>query len=152
MNKYTLNQKAAKIFLQLIDGLTEGEPARKIGTPGGAFMPLCIEFLWEKRGSGWKIFSLTHYGEQNGDLMKDPDVTFFVKTRGKFGDVPSVETYCNDSHQNTPSFTIYATAWLMCDETNPPTSVCTDSDDYGSYDCHDFYDDVVNLTPALILN
>ncbi len=66
-------------------------------------------------------------------------------------DVPSVETYCKESHLNTPSFTVTATAWLMCDETNPPTAVCTDSDDYSPYDCHDFYDAVVNLTPALVL-
>lgn len=35
-----------------------------------SFMDLVIEHL------SWDIFSITHYGEMNWDLMKDPDMTF----------------------------------------------------------------------------
>ena len=34
-------------------------------------MALSFERIWEN------TYSMAHYGEQNGDLMADPDVTFF---------------------------------------------------------------------------
>lgn len=70
-------------------------------------------------------------------------------------DVSGIDDYCNDSHENTPSFTIYARVGLMDTSTNPPVGVqcCYGSDDYSSYNCDDFYDDVVTIDdPVIILN
>jgi hypothetical protein len=51
------------------------EHALKIVAPG--FMPLCIEYI----GTGPRnlpLVSVAHYGELNGDPMRDPDMVFEV--------------------------------------------------------------------------
>ena len=47
------------------------------------FMPLCIEQIGNGP-RGLPLFSMAHYGEQNGDLMKDPDVTAELDAEFKF--------------------------------------------------------------------
>lgn len=42
------------------------------------YMDLVVENLEYKDHKGLPVYSMTHYGEQNGDLMKDPDMTFAV--------------------------------------------------------------------------
>jgi hypothetical protein len=42
---------------------------------------------------------------------------------------------------------VYATVTLMCDETNPPTAVCTASDSIGPFNCHDFDYDTIDIGP-----
>ncbi len=66
-------------------------------------------------------------------------------------DVPEVKEYCVHPPQNTPSFTVYATVWLMCDATNPPTAVCSGSKNVGPRTCHDFYSSTVTV-PQIPLN
>ncbi|MCZ6582866.1 MAG: hypothetical protein O6761_06820 [Thaumarchaeota archaeon] len=43
----------------------------------GPFMDLTVE-IW-KRSDGNIAVSMCHYGKQNGDLMKDPDILFYIK-------------------------------------------------------------------------
>lgn len=47
------------------------------------YMPLTIEKLWYGDCYGNPIFSITHYGVQNGDLMRDPDITFSIDPKNK---------------------------------------------------------------------
>lgn len=44
------------------------------------WMPLCVEFIgnYGPSGSGHECVSFCHYGEQNGDLMRDPEVCFAI--------------------------------------------------------------------------
>jgi hypothetical protein len=57
------------------------------------FMPLTIEKLEHERGPhGGVLVSVMHTHEQNGDLMRDPDVVFEV-----VGDVWSPLSYRQDS-------------------------------------------------------
>lgn len=62
-------QDFAKNLLQLLGN----ESAVRLTVPG--FMPLSVEDLG-KSGEGNRLVSLCHYGEQNGDLMRDPDIVF----------------------------------------------------------------------------
>lgn len=39
-------------------------------------MDLTVENLYTKDCYGNPIYSITHYGKQNGDAMRDPDMTF----------------------------------------------------------------------------
>lgn len=58
-----------------------GEQHLKIDNTNGAFMPLSIERLQndvDLAGRKVDVFSLSHYYEQNGDLVPDPDMTFAV--------------------------------------------------------------------------
>ncbi len=66
MNIY---RKFAKDLTQLLDGVN----AIRITVPG--YMPLSVEEIGSS-GDGQLLVSLCHYGEQNGDLMRDPDIVF----------------------------------------------------------------------------
>lgn len=62
-------QSFAQDLLQLLGTDT----AVRITVPG--YMPLCVEDIG-RSGEGMRLVSLCHYGEQNGDLMRDPDIVF----------------------------------------------------------------------------
>lgn len=42
------------------------------------YMPLIFEYLHYSDYKGRPVYSMTHYGEQNGDAMRDPDMTISV--------------------------------------------------------------------------
>ena len=65
-----LKKKGIDIFL-------DGHNSYKLEAP--ALMDLTVE-TWPSNDS--VMVSMCHYGEQNGDLMKDPDVLFEVKKDG----------------------------------------------------------------------
>lgn len=50
---------------------------RALKITSGSYMPLCIEWIG-KGPRGYDLVSVCHYGEQNGDAMRDPDMTFEV--------------------------------------------------------------------------
>ena len=57
-----------------IDIFLKGHNSYKLASTG--FMDLTVE-TWQQAES--TFVSMCHYGEQNGDLMKDPDILFVVK-------------------------------------------------------------------------
>ncbi len=71
-----LNQTSKKILGQLVGKLQDGY--LKLDNAPGVFRPLVIEQVSDiKTGI---IYSLAHYGEQNGDLMRNPDVCLLKTT------------------------------------------------------------------------
>jgi hypothetical protein len=58
---------------KLLDELLAGARAVRITVPG--YLPLSVEEIGSS-GDGYRLVSLCHYGEQNGDLMRDPDIVF----------------------------------------------------------------------------
>ena len=60
-------------FAQHLTCLLGGANAVRITVPG--FMPLSVEDIG-RSGEGNRLVSLCHYGEQNGDMMRDPDIVF----------------------------------------------------------------------------
>jgi len=60
-------------FATHLDQLLGGVQAVRITVPG--FMPLSVEKIGFSE-DGSRLVSLCHYGEQNGDLMRDPDIVF----------------------------------------------------------------------------
>lgn len=83
----SLNEKATAIFLKLVDGLEWCEEdckrCRKFDNASGSFQALHVEVIYGWK-DGSKLVSLAHYGECNGDLMKDPDMTFVVSAEGVY--------------------------------------------------------------------
>ena len=55
-----------------------------------SFMAVVVECIGQHRKG--RLFSIAHYGEQNGDPMRDPDVTFLLGENGKVHPL----TYRND--------------------------------------------------------
>lgn len=76
-NIKNLNQDATDVFIKIINILGEKESV-KIGKKEDAYMPLCVEELplVSIFGKNFRQISLAHYGEQNGDLMADPEMIF----------------------------------------------------------------------------
>ena len=50
-------------------------------------MPLVIEALFEPGPCGLPALSVAHYGEQNGDLMRDPEMCFELSFAGGIADL-----------------------------------------------------------------
>jgi hypothetical protein len=69
-----INRSATRIFSLLIKGLGVGE-SRKVSR-SKAFMPVSIDRLTRQ------TFALAHNRIQNGDLIADPDMEFFVSRSG----------------------------------------------------------------------
>lgn len=73
-----LNEKSTRIFCRLLEKLKEEDYTRLTAE---GYMPLTIEKI------GWNIqtqegkanqYSLCHYYNQNGDMMRDPEMGFLV--------------------------------------------------------------------------
>ena len=73
------SKSASKVLNILTKYLKEKNRSRKIDNASGAFMAVHVEFLYTDDVNGGDVFSIAHYYEQNGDMMKDPDVVFLRK-------------------------------------------------------------------------
>ncbi len=76
-----LGVKAATTFCSIVNGLREPGDSRRIGDGSNGYMPLSIECI--EICSHGLIYSLAHYSEQNGDLMRDPELTFLHNNDGE---------------------------------------------------------------------
>lgn len=65
----TLDKKATEILRALLALQTS-----VIDNTDGAYMPVHIELI--NRTENYHHFSLAHYGQQNGDAMRDPEMLF----------------------------------------------------------------------------
>ena len=73
-----VNQKASRILSKLI-ALADESPTRHVRIANNdTFMAVIVERIFENR------VSVAHYGEQNGDLMADPEMEFYIGADGRF--------------------------------------------------------------------
>ncbi len=75
-----LNTKAKLVAKKLYEAMYSGlhmkqEGYAKIDT--SSFVPVSVELVGKIPGYG-NVISVAHYGEQNGDLMADPEMTFVI--------------------------------------------------------------------------
>jgi uncharacterized protein DUF6908 len=74
-----LSQAAARVLDRLTADLLplsdDGAAARRVGEKGGVYMQVVVERL------DANCYSVAHYYEQNGDLMRDPEMCF-VRANG----------------------------------------------------------------------
>ena len=85
----SLNQFSTRVFCSLVKGLDEVGDSKRIAT-NESFMAVVVECIGQHQKG--RLFSVAHYGEQNGDPMRDPDVTFLLGENGKVHPL----TYRND--------------------------------------------------------
>ncbi len=71
----TVSKTAAKILNVLTAEMEPGQ-VRRIGEKDGAFMQVVVERLTDR------MYSVSHYYEQNGDLVPDPDMSFWRHSPG----------------------------------------------------------------------
>lgn len=65
--------KTYQHFATVLTQLLGSDTAIRLTVNG--FMPLSVEEIG-KSAEGNRLVSICHYGEQNGDLMRDPDMVF----------------------------------------------------------------------------
>ena len=70
----TTNYRMIRPFLDAVDA-SEGKTLR---FESSGFMPLSVEYLHTVDYKGRPIYGMMHFTLQNGDLMRDPDMTFSV--------------------------------------------------------------------------
>ena len=72
-----LSEPAQKVFAAAIVKLGKRQHLR-IGNAQGSYMPLVVEAIGFTKFVGnettFRVYSFAHYGQQNGDAMRDPDV------------------------------------------------------------------------------
>jgi hypothetical protein len=69
-----VNKQARCVLAKLTYGMEEPGDHKEFDNSPGAFMAVHVENIGECNMG--KLFSIAHYYEQNGDLMKDPDMVF----------------------------------------------------------------------------
>ena len=76
-----LNAKATATMNKMVSMMEDGYI--KIDNSNGSFMPVCVEQIFEIET--YRIFSVAHYYEQNGDLLADPEMCFInIKEVGSY--------------------------------------------------------------------
>ena len=72
-------------FATVLTGLLGADTAVRLTVSG--FMPLSVEDIGQS-ADGNRLISICHYGEQHGDLMRDPDMVFEIHA---WADAPAAE-------------------------------------------------------------
>lgn len=76
MNTFINPLSSFLTLIDLLDGLTH------VKIRCGDFIPLTLEAIGNGP-TGAPAYSFCHYGEQNGDLMRDPEVCFELRVVGQ---------------------------------------------------------------------
>ncbi len=78
----TVNARATRVLETLVAKALENEGHIKINNnkPDSGLMPVSVEIL--QRKDQRFVVSVAHYYEQNGDLMRDLDMTFLAIWKG----------------------------------------------------------------------
>jgi hypothetical protein len=77
-----INQKARAVMDTLTRNLWNIGDHDRIDNAPGAFMYVAVEMI-EQNESG-ELISVAHYYEQNGDLMRDPEMIFLHAKDGNY--------------------------------------------------------------------
>ena len=80
-----VSKQAEAVFRAAMAGCGEAGHCKIDGRPG-TFMALCVERIGEVNygGAQFSLWSFAHYGEQNGDAMRDPDVVMLEAGTGLY--------------------------------------------------------------------
>jgi len=78
----SINNSAQEVVDVLTEGMSQIGDHRIINNTDGAYMPVHIEVI--RKYLGDLFFSIAHYYEQNGDLMRDPEMVFWKGEDGRY--------------------------------------------------------------------
>jgi len=76
-----LNRDASRIMDKLTKGVDLDHP-KTLDNGGPGIMAVHVEQIGQCKAGN--IFSVAHYYEQNGDLMRDPDMEFLKAADGRY--------------------------------------------------------------------
>ena len=72
-----LSKQAQQIFDRII---ADVQASAKLNNAPGTYTPLCVEDISLQYDlPARSVWSFAHYGESNGDAMRDPEMIFFLR-------------------------------------------------------------------------
>ena len=116
----TYNFKRLAPFLEAVRDL----PDQSFTFTAAGFEPLSIEYLGYSF-KGYPVWSMMHTWKQNGDVMRDPDMTFIVDW--KLGSIVP-HTFQQDNCPFTEYGTLYQEVWE--DENSYRPQLCSQLDHF----------------------
>jgi hypothetical protein len=72
-----------KTIVQILEMAAPLKPGFHLKIENDPWMALVIEDIQELGPNGLPVISVAHYGEQNGDLMRDPEMLFELSKQGE---------------------------------------------------------------------
>ena len=72
-------EKTYQHFAKVLTDLLGNDAAIRLTVNG--YMPLSLEHIGQS-AEGNRLIAISHTGEQNGDLMRDPEMVFEIHTHG----------------------------------------------------------------------
>jgi hypothetical protein len=72
-----------KTIVQILELAAPLKPGFHIRVENDPWMALVIEDIQEPGPTGLPVISVAHYGEQNGDPMRDPEMLFEISRQGE---------------------------------------------------------------------
>ena len=71
-----------KTIVEILELAAPLKPGFHIRIENSPWMALVIEDIQQRGPNGSPLLSVAHYGEQNGDLMRDPEMLFEIERSG----------------------------------------------------------------------
>jgi hypothetical protein len=75
----TTTEKTYQHFAKVLTDLLGSDTAIRLTVNG--YMPLSVEHIGQS-AEGNRLIAISHTGEQNGDLMRDPEMVFEIHAHG----------------------------------------------------------------------
>jgi len=75
----TTTEKTYQHFAKILTDLLGNDTAIRLIVTG--YMPLSLEYIGQS-AEGNRLIAISHTGEQNGDLMRDPEMVFELHGQG----------------------------------------------------------------------
>ena len=93
-----------KTIAQILELAAPLEPGFHIKIENEPWMALVIEDIQESGPHGFPLISVAHYKEQNGDLMRDPEMIFEVYKHGD--ETKFIPTYWRNDHAGIEQYSV----------------------------------------------
>ena len=91
-----------KIIGQILELAAPLEPGFHIKIENPPYQALVIEDIQQRGPNGSPLISVAHYGEQNGDLMRDPEMVFEIERNGE--QIKMTPTYWRNDYVGKEEF------------------------------------------------
>ncbi len=91
-----------KTITQILEMAAPLEPGFHLKIENPPFMALVIEDIQQRGPKGSPLISVAHYGEQNGDLMRDPEMVFEIERNGE--QIKMTPTYWRNDYVGKEDF------------------------------------------------
>jgi hypothetical protein len=93
-----------KTIAAILEHAAPLEPGFHFKIENPPYMALVIEDIHELGPHGFPLISVAHYGEQNGDLMRDPEMLFEIYKHGE--ETKFIPTYWRNDYAGVEQYSV----------------------------------------------